>query len=360
MFPCGQAFATGWFAGANDAQYPWLYHVDHGWMYASEASGGIWLWDTRLGWVWTSEAAYPYVFEPLAGWVAYNRGSRGPREFLDLSTAQWLVDQPLENRYSYYPIPDEWKTFTWFYTVNGGRPVEGSFDGITMSLDFREYTVTFSGHDLKRSSSTKANISGVAYIEGSGWLTLGGNVQISTMESLERSAFGLFQRQVDVGMDMWLTADGQPFNITGQLTASGFGELMMAFPWQRDLFEEPIGTTFYQVIPSGNLSGSLRFEVDGYPEETTEEYFDYAYDPAPSIRMEIVARHDHYFLSSGQPFQRVVEVAVTETAPDPSTGLVEVVYGRLWLAPGIGVIRFIEDNPLTGEPLVVEYSHSFM
>ncbi|NDV63344.1 hypothetical protein G0Q06_12835 [Puniceicoccales bacterium CK1056] len=358
--PGSWASAAGWFEGVNDAHYPWLYHVDHGWMYATDSNGGgAWMWDTGLGWVWTNEAAYPFVYEPLAGWVKYEPSTHNPRQFLDISTAHWLVDESIENQNSYFPVPTEWETFTWFYIVNNGQPVDGTIDGITMRLNFWEYKVTFSGSDLKRKVNLQAGISGVANIEGE-WFTLGGNLRLMTEERLERSALGLFEREADFSLYMRLFLDGQPVTINGYSTAYDFGELLMAFPWQRDLYEEPLHSTFYQVIPSGRVSGSVKFEVDGYPEETVEDYFNFNFDPLPTLHMEIVAKHDHYFLSTGQPFQRVVEVVVTQTVPDPTTGIVEQSQGRIWLAPGIGPIRFIEDNPVTGTPIVVEYSHSFM
>ena len=349
-----QASSASWFEGVNGIHHPWLYHVDHGWMYATDGEGGgAWLWDTRLGWVWTNETAYPYVYEPLAGWVLYRKGARAPREFKDLSTTEWLVDDSPGREVSYFPVPAAWETFFWSYTVNGGQPVEGTFDGITMSFSFNQYQVTFRGSDLNLLTGMRAGISGIAFVQGQRFW-LGGSVELSTQPQLARSALGLFELETDVDMDMILYFDSQPILFTSRTSVFDYGELAMAFPWQTDLYEEPLNKTFYQVLHTGRIAGFTRFEVPGDPNSTEEEFFDYVLDPPPTFRMEIVAKHDTYILGNGTSYQRVVEIAVTQTTPDPSTGLAEQTDGRVWLAPGTGVIRSLEDNPIAGQPIVIE------
>jgi len=63
-----------WFGIFNSLKYPWVYHVDHGWLYfAGSDANNLWIWKSSHGWFWTSNESYPYVFlfdDMSWGWIA--------------------------------------------------------------------------------------------------------------------------------------------------------------------------------------------------------------------------------------------------------------------------------------------------
>lgn len=81
-----------WLESFNVSAAPWIYHAQHGWLYAiGDSSEDLYLWDEAMGsFLWTSETAYPslYRFSDSA-WIYYLKGSDNPRDFVDLSTGIW-------------------------------------------------------------------------------------------------------------------------------------------------------------------------------------------------------------------------------------------------------------------------------
>lgn len=81
--------SLGW---TNISYFPWLYHLNLGWSYAS--GNGIenaWLWDTQLKWLWTTGSAFPWFWShERKSWIYYLNESRGPRWFYDASSRTWL------------------------------------------------------------------------------------------------------------------------------------------------------------------------------------------------------------------------------------------------------------------------------
>lgn len=58
----------------------WLYHAEHGWMYASFTTrSSIWLWTSDMGWLWTSETVYPFLYRwNDSTWLWYQKGGVAP------------------------------------------------------------------------------------------------------------------------------------------------------------------------------------------------------------------------------------------------------------------------------------------
>jgi formylglycine-generating enzyme required for sulfatase activity len=76
-----------WFSYFNELeQQPWIYHLEHGYVYAlGEDPGSIFLYDVATAsWFWTSETRYPWLFkyDTNEGWYWYYRsGEQGNRWF---------------------------------------------------------------------------------------------------------------------------------------------------------------------------------------------------------------------------------------------------------------------------------------
>ena len=48
-----------WFGWFTDEAYPWIYHVDLGWLYSnSNSQNNIWLYSESMGWFWTSREIF--------------------------------------------------------------------------------------------------------------------------------------------------------------------------------------------------------------------------------------------------------------------------------------------------------------
>ncbi|MFC1452592.1 hypothetical protein ACFLSJ_04520, partial [Verrucomicrobiota bacterium] len=80
-----------WFGFFHGPIQSWIYHLEHGWMYAAgSAANDIWLYTPDMSWLWTGYGAYPYLFRfQDAAWLYYVRGTTGPRWFFNLSTGAW-------------------------------------------------------------------------------------------------------------------------------------------------------------------------------------------------------------------------------------------------------------------------------
>ena len=84
-----------WFGYFNINSSPWIYHMQHGWLYPyGTSTDSIWFYDPEMNsfW-WTSAADYPYVYRASDGaWLYYKEGSSNPRWFYNFSTNQWEAD----------------------------------------------------------------------------------------------------------------------------------------------------------------------------------------------------------------------------------------------------------------------------
>ena len=84
-----------WFGTFNVNNLPWIYHMDHGWLYPfGETASNITFWDPQMGvfW-WTSETTYPYLYRFSDGaWLWYQEQSHNPRWFYNHKTLKWESD----------------------------------------------------------------------------------------------------------------------------------------------------------------------------------------------------------------------------------------------------------------------------
>ena len=85
---------SDWLGFFNDGGSPWLFHLEHGWIffvYRTEEDD-FFLFDLSSGqWWYTSESVYPslYMFTREA-WVFYFQGTSNPRSFVDLLTGEFF------------------------------------------------------------------------------------------------------------------------------------------------------------------------------------------------------------------------------------------------------------------------------
>lgn len=80
-----------WFGFFEEDGYGWIWHVEHGWMYADgDTTADIWFFTPDMGWLWTGNTTYPSFYRWSDGaWLWYLEGSVAPRWFYNFNTAAW-------------------------------------------------------------------------------------------------------------------------------------------------------------------------------------------------------------------------------------------------------------------------------
>ena len=81
-----------WFGSFSKKYYPWIFHPDHAWLYCMTPPEGtsVFFYDMDLGWLFTRPDLYPSMFSfKKSAWLWYQKGSRSPRWFCDMSTEEW-------------------------------------------------------------------------------------------------------------------------------------------------------------------------------------------------------------------------------------------------------------------------------
>ena len=75
-----------WFGSFWDQEFPWIYHAEHGWLYAGGTGGAsMWFYDLQTGWWWTNEQHYPYVYlDSVKDWIFYQKNAQSKNRFFYL------------------------------------------------------------------------------------------------------------------------------------------------------------------------------------------------------------------------------------------------------------------------------------
>jgi len=83
-----------WFGYFSTIQDPWIFHLQHGWMYSiGTKPSSVWLWTSDMGWLWTSDITYPYLYRNKdSAWLYYVKDSMSPRWFYNFKTSSWESD----------------------------------------------------------------------------------------------------------------------------------------------------------------------------------------------------------------------------------------------------------------------------
>jgi hypothetical protein len=136
--------------------------------------------------------------------------------------------------------------------------------------------------------------------------------------------------------------------MTANATSSSLGELLIDFPWEDDLYELPIGTIYEQSVFAGWVSGAYKITMSGAVQEqgTISEPFN------PGVRFEIIDKLPQYSLR-GRTYENVVVVMRSVLTPDPTGGPDAYVHSTMWLAPGVGLIRSYETDPMLDQPVEI-------
>ena len=88
-------FVSGWFGPYSTAFAPWLFHIDHGFIYRypESTNESMYFYDNAMGaWWWTRSDIYTYIFafDPPAdnagtdidsAWLRYQKDTKNPRSF---------------------------------------------------------------------------------------------------------------------------------------------------------------------------------------------------------------------------------------------------------------------------------------
>lgn len=81
-----------WFGYFSDKENPWIYHLEHHWLYPyGTSTNDLTFYDSAMGafW-WTSQAVYPNLYRFSDGaWLWYLEGSSNPRWFYNYNTSSW-------------------------------------------------------------------------------------------------------------------------------------------------------------------------------------------------------------------------------------------------------------------------------
>jgi hypothetical protein len=82
-----------WFGYFNVSSSPWIYHMEHGWLYTfGQTTDSIVFWDhTMVAFWWTSESVYPSLYRFSDGaWLWYLKGgSPSQRWMYNFTSGQW-------------------------------------------------------------------------------------------------------------------------------------------------------------------------------------------------------------------------------------------------------------------------------
>lgn len=95
--PVAEALGNSpWFGRLAVESHPWIWHLEHGWLYqAGSSQSSLWHGDSVLGWWWTGWTVYPWVYlaDP-AGWRYFGGTAEGWRWLFDPVSAAWSPFPP--------------------------------------------------------------------------------------------------------------------------------------------------------------------------------------------------------------------------------------------------------------------------
>ena len=85
---------NGWLGYFNISTDPWIYHMQHGWLYVFPSvtdTDSVYFWDNSMQSVlWTSQSVYPSMYRfSDSTWIWYQKDSSNPRFFNKLATGEW-------------------------------------------------------------------------------------------------------------------------------------------------------------------------------------------------------------------------------------------------------------------------------
>ena len=87
-------YELDWFGFFKADAFPWIYHNNHGWLYAAGSGGSVfWLYDSALGWVARGPAYGSWLYlANQATWAYYQQWTSNPRWFYRADTKSWFTN----------------------------------------------------------------------------------------------------------------------------------------------------------------------------------------------------------------------------------------------------------------------------
>lgn len=338
-------YESEWFGQYNKTHYPWIYHRDHGWMYAYAMPGdSLWLWMPGIGWACTEGATYPVLHEEHRGWVYMDPTSGMTKTFYDYSTDEWIADTG-EISSPYFPVPKPHQTHIWRYQINEGRTVRAVVEGDLINFDFKKVQFTFRGHDLVYESLMEADLWGSFYYLGVRY-DFAGDFSFLTEDRYQHNGLGLYFDEQYLAMDMTIYVEGASSRVFGTMQVDYMDEALVNFLSRDDLYTYPVGTTFNQAIEDISIESEVTQYLNGAfdSRETDSMVF------SNTSSIEILEKLPTYYLK-GRTYQNVLKLRATNIAnqvmADPTYDAVMII----WVAPGIGMIRSLEEGTEFNEPL---------
>ena len=147
-------------------------------------------------------------------------------------------------------------------------------------------------------------------------------------------------------MDMTIYVEGASSRVFGTMQVDYMDEALVNFLSRDDLYTYPVGTTFNQAIEDISIESEVTQYVNGAfdSRETDSMVF------SNTSSIEILEKLPTYYLK-GRTYQNVLKLRATNIAnqvmADPTYDAVMII----WVAPGIGMIRSLEEGTEFNEPL---------
>jgi hypothetical protein len=333
------------FGQYNKTHYPWIYHRDHGWMYVHAMPGdSLWLWMPGIGWACAESGTYPILHEEHRGWVYLDPASGMNKAFYDYTTGEWVAEAGNLSS-PYFPVPDLHETHVWRYQINEGRTVTAVIDGDRINFSFKKVQSTFRGHDLVYESLMEADLWGAIYYYGIRY-DFTGDFSFLAEDHYQCNSLGLYFDEQYLAMNMTLFVEGASTSVFGTMQVDYMDEALVNFLSREDLYGYPVGTTFSQFIKDINLQSEVTQYINGNFDNGDSDSLIFS----NTSSIEILEKLPTYHLK-GRNYQNVIKLRMTNMANqvmgDPSFDAVLTI----WVAPGIGMIRSVEDGTEFDEPL---------
>ena len=240
---------------------------------------------------------------------------------------------------SFFPLTvDAVDTIQWKYRINNGRPLNVSYEGGDLSMQFSGINLSVNNGDMVRRGSFSGSVSGDAR----------GSFTANFTETISQSGNEAVFTGQTIEMDMNLSADGESADVElyAETRLNNSLEWFLARP---DLDQMAFGVYDQTGDVTGTLSGHARVSGGGYSESIPFSEYVRSVDT-----WEIVDKLESYSVN-GVIYSNVVVVNRYTSLPlGTYSGYQESVTIKYWLAKGIGMIKGVGQYQILGDPLEIE------
>ena len=241
---------------------------------------------------------------------------------------------------SFFPVTvDGVDTITWRYRINGGSPVNASYEGVNLNMSFSDMDLSVNSGDMIRRVSFSGSVSGDA----------GGSFSARGTENIFSSGDSALLSSQTLYIDMSLSAYGESVNLE-IYTDTQLNSPLEWFLSRSDLDQLPAGEYGQVGESTGTMKGYVEISAAGYSDTMPFSETVMSVDT-----WEILGKLDNYTVN-GVTYNNVVVVNRYTSLPlstYSSDGPISVTI-KYWLAKGIGMIKGIGQYEIMGEPLEIE------